>query len=334
MSVRVGLVGTGYAAKKRAEAITTSERATLVAIAGHSLDRTQAFAQPYAAVVEPDWQTLVDRPDLDLIIVATRNHLHGAVVRTALLAHKHVVVEYPLALDLAEATELIKLAQTHQRLLHVEHIELLSSIHQTLKAALPQIGTPCYGRYSSFKAERPAPQKWSYDTHQFGFPLMGALSRVQRLIDIFGPVATVSCQHHVWSKQADTLVLEPDATTVQTYAATVCTAHLTFTNGVLAELVYGKGEGVWGRDRLLDIHGSQGRILLEPQGGQVIDANGSYPLTVGSRRGLFAKDTAMVLDALENGSPLYITPEQSLYALTVADTARQSAIAQHVIQLN
>ena len=65
-------------------------------------------------------------------------------MKAALEADKHVVVEYPLSLDLAQAEALIALADERQRLLHVEHIELLGGLHYATKEHLPRIGTPLY----------------------------------------------------------------------------------------------------------------------------------------------------------------------------------------------
>ena len=46
-TVRVGLVGTGYAAKLRAEAFVNDERSHLVAVVGHTPEKTEAFAKEY-----------------------------------------------------------------------------------------------------------------------------------------------------------------------------------------------------------------------------------------------------------------------------------------------
>ena len=55
---------------------------------------------------------------------------------------------------------------------------------------------------------------------------------------------------------------------------------------------------------------------------------------IGSRRGLFAKDTAMVLDHLTIGTPLYVTSEASLYSLKVADAARQSTATGIAVKID
>ncbi|MEM9215314.1 MAG: Gfo/Idh/MocA family oxidoreductase [Cyanobacteria bacterium P01_F01_bin.150] len=352
MTIRVGLIGTGYAAKKRAAAFIADRRSTVVAIASQSPKRAESFAQSITQLaisedpglletdgdgkgirgsdihVETDAITLINRPDIDLVVITTENHLHGHLIYTALMGGKHVVVEYPLSLDVSEAEELIALAKQQYLLLHVEHIEVLSSIHLVLQENLKYIGSPSYGRYASFKADRPAPERWSYHVWKLGFPLVGALSRLNRLINIFGPVAAISCQAQFWDRQGQVL---PDYPELTTFASMVCSAQMTFTNGMFAELVYGKGECIWTRDRILDIHGSRGRIVLEPKGGTLILEDSAQPLSVGSRRGLFAQDTAYVLDFLDNGTPIYISPEESLYALKVADAARRSAETRETI---
>lgn len=321
--LQVGLIGTGYAAKLRSQALQTEPRATLVAVAGHTLESTQAFSQTYGAKSIASWAELIQQASIDLVMIATVNRDHGAIVRAALEAGKHVIVEYPLALDVAEATELIALATSQNRLLHVEHIELLGNMHQALSASLPTIGQPFYARYATIKPERPAPERWTYHPELFGFPLIGALSRLHRLIDLFGAVATVNCQ----TQFSDRAEVTPYYTTCY------CTAQLRFRSGLLAEVVYAKGEAVWQAERKMEVHGDKGALIFDGDQGTLVQAEGSQPIALGSRRGLFTKDTAMVLDYLIDGVPLYVMPETSLYTLKVADAARRSAETGHTIAL-
>lgn len=317
-SIRVGLVGTGYAAKLRADAIQADPRSHLIAVASHQFDQAQAFSQPYGSDAMDQWTDLVCRPDIDLVIVATINRDHGAIAQAALQAGKHVVVEYPLALEVEAAEQLIALAQEQNRLLHVEHIELLGGLHQALLAHLPEIGIPFYLRYSTIKPEHPAPQKWTYRADLFGFPLMGALSRIHRLTHAFGPVERVQSQVHYW---AEGQRFNSDA-----YTGCLCMAQLCFESGLLADVTYGKGETLWQAARFLEVHGDQGALIFDRDQGTLIQADTTRSIEVGGRRGLFMKDTQMVLDHLTSpDTPLYVTPQESLYALRVADAARRSA---------
>jgi biliverdin reductase len=321
--IRAGIVGTGYAAARRAEAIQANDRAELITLAGHKPDKTAAFAETYGVTAMQGWRDLVGRSDIDLVIICSANYEHEKIVRTALEHGKHVVVEYPLALEAIEATELIDLAKRQNKLLHVEHIELLSGIHQSIKAALPDVGVPFHVRSASLMSQQPAPEKWSYHREQFGFPLVGAVSRIHRLTDLFGAVATVSCQTRFWEN--------PKASGY--FSSCLCIAHLRFASGLLAEMIYGKGEAIWQTNRTLTIQGDRGALTIDGEQGKLVTAAGDRSLEVGSRRGLFAKDTAQVLDHLTNGTPLYVSLDSSLYALQVADAARRSAETGETIEV-
>jgi biliverdin reductase len=323
LPIRVGLVGTGYAARLRSETLKADGRSQLIAVSGHTPEKTAEFSQSFGAEPLSSWQELVHRPDIDLVVIATVNRDHGAIARAALQAGKHVIVEYPLALDVIEAEELIALATAQSKLLHVEHIELLSGIHLAVRDSLPAVGNAFYVRYSNINPQHPAPQKWTYQTDLFGFPLIGAVSRIHRLIDLFGPVKTVGCQARFW----------PNSVSTNLYTSCLCTAHLRFVNGLIAEVVYGKGEAFWQAERILLVQGETGALMIDGEQGTLIQQGKTRSLDLGSRRGLFAKDTTMVLDHLTTGAPLYISPTASLYALQVADAARQSAETGQTVQM-
>ena len=324
--VRVGIVGTGFVARLRADALRGSGQAELVAVAGHSAADTATFAAEYGAVAVADWLALVNHPDLDLVMVCHINRDHALVAAAALAANRHVVVEYPLGLSGAQAQPLLAQAQAQQRLLHVEHIELLSGTHLALKAHLSQVGQPFYARYSTLSPRRPAPPRWTYCPELFGFPLVGALSRLHRLIDCFGPVARVYCQNHYGG-------LAPGPEGMTRYRTCLCTAQLTFATGLVAEVVYGKGEALWAGARQLELWGTEGTLRFEGDQGTLSDARGTHALAVGSRRGLFAADTNWVIDHLLTGRALYCDPAASLYTLQVAEAAERSAASGQVIEM-
>ncbi|MGL5082994.1 MAG: Gfo/Idh/MocA family protein [Microcoleaceae cyanobacterium] len=327
MPLHVGIVGTGYVAKTRAEAVQLDHRSRLVTLAGGNLTRTTDLCQSLGIEPTASWQQLVEREDLDLIVVATVNRDHGAVVRAALEAGKHVVVEYPLSLDVLDAEALVALARQQQCLLHVEHIELLGGLHQAIKKALPQIGQVFYGQYSTLNPKHPAPQKWTYQHSLFGFPLIGALSRLHRWIDLFGQVVSVNCQSRFW----DAELQNPD---VDLYRGCFCRAQLHFQIGLTVDILYGKGEVFWQSENRFTLQGETGSLHFTPESGELITEQGSQSLEVQPRQGIFRQDTQMILDHLLNGTPLYVKAEESLYTLKVAEAARQSAILGQSVELS
>jgi biliverdin reductase len=319
--LKVGIVGTGYAAKKRAEALISDKRTKLLVVTGNTPERLQEFSRAYEVETVDSWTRLVNLPELDLIFVCTINRDSGAIARAAILAGKHVVVEYPLALEAKEAAEIVELARTHQKLLHVEHMEIIGGLHQAIKQHLPQIGRVFYARYATISFQQSV-RSWKYHRAMFGFPLAAALSRIHRLTDLFGDVDTISCQNRYW-----------DVPNSDYFTACLCNAQLKFNNGIIAEVTYGKGDVFWHSQRTLEIYGDTGTMVFQGEKGTLIKQENKTEIPVTPRRGLFAQDTAMVLDYLFNQQPLYVTPQASIYALQVANAAHQSACSGQTIQI-
>jgi biliverdin reductase len=65
LPLRVGIVGTGFAAKIRAQSFVAESRTQLVAVSGRNPERTAEFASSSNIVAVADWQTLVQMPDPD-----------------------------------------------------------------------------------------------------------------------------------------------------------------------------------------------------------------------------------------------------------------------------
>jgi biliverdin reductase len=320
LPIRVGIVGTGFAAKVRAQSIAAERRTQLVAVAGRNLERTQEFAQSFNILAVADWQTLVQMPDIDLVVVATINGNHGAIVRAAIAAGKHTIVEYPLALDFSAATEIVELAATKKVLLHVEHIELLGGLHQTMRSQLGHLGEVYSARYSTIVCQRPIPEKWTFHRAEFGFPLIAALSRLHRFTDLFGSIDSINCHNQYWGGVGDY------------YQTCLCTAQFRFeNNSAIGEVVYGKGAGLWQNSRKFEVHGERGALIFDGDEGVLIQDGSSTPLDLGNRKGLFAKDLELVLAHLIDGKPNYVTPTASLATLRVAEAARISAETRRTV---
>jgi biliverdin reductase len=311
--IKTVLCGTGFASRLRAKAFQESSRARLSAVLGSDLQRTADFATEFGLNDYTDVDQLLAQEQPDLVVISTRNDRHGAIARQALETGCHVVVEYPLTLDPQEGAELIELAVQRQRLLHVAHIELLGGVHQALLANLASIGTVASVRYTTLSPKQPVSDRWNYRRSAFGYPLVGALARLERLLDAFGPVAWVSSEVNYSPAQGDL------------YRSCYCTATLGFVSGAIASVTYGKGEAIWQAERSLEVRGNTGMLLLNDSTNRLITVQGEHTLEVGGRRGLFQVDSAAVLGHLLDSKPLYVTPQASLYALRVAEACHQSA---------
>jgi predicted dehydrogenase/threonine dehydrogenase-like Zn-dependent dehydrogenase len=103
--VRVALIGAGGFAQGMHLPNLQRLRAQfdLRAVISRTGTNARAVAQQYgAAYAGTDYLTTLSDPDIDLVIIATRHHMHGRMVLAALQAGKHVLVEKPLAIEPAE----------------------------------------------------------------------------------------------------------------------------------------------------------------------------------------------------------------------------------------
>ena len=72
-----------------------------------------------------DYHEVLGRADVDVVLVLTTMQTHGGIARDALNAGKHVLVEKPMSMDLAEAADLIKLSKTSKgHLVCAPHVTL------------------------------------------------------------------------------------------------------------------------------------------------------------------------------------------------------------------
>jgi predicted dehydrogenase len=109
--VRYGLIGCGRVAPRHAQSLRQVAGARLVAVADIKTSRAERFAEEYAAAAHTDYRALLDRADIDAVSICVPSGLHARVTLDALDAGKHVLVEKPIALQLADADQMIQRAR-------------------------------------------------------------------------------------------------------------------------------------------------------------------------------------------------------------------------------
>lgn len=111
--VRIGLIGSGFSAELHADALARNLRAELVAVAspsgGGKLAAKWKIPHTYS-----DHRAMLERKDIDLVTIGVPNDLHCRMVLDSAAAGKHVVIEKPLALNLAEADRMIEACRRHR----------------------------------------------------------------------------------------------------------------------------------------------------------------------------------------------------------------------------
>jgi len=106
-AIRFGIIGTGVAGGFHARAIDRTPDARLVAVCAARPELAAGMAAQYHAEVVPDLAALLARDDIDAVSICTPSGQHAEQGIAAARAGKHVLVEKPLALTLADADALI-----------------------------------------------------------------------------------------------------------------------------------------------------------------------------------------------------------------------------------
>ncbi|TXT40282.1 MAG: oxidoreductase-like protein [Comamonadaceae bacterium] len=116
--LQVALVGYGGAGRIfHAPLISGVPGLQLAAIVSSQTDAVQKDWPGVRCVA--DVQVVLDDPLIDLVVIATPNASHFALAQAALQADKHVVVDKPCTVTLAETEALLALAQARGRMLTV-----------------------------------------------------------------------------------------------------------------------------------------------------------------------------------------------------------------------
>lgn len=118
--LRVGVVGLGWAGETHLKSYLNVPNVEVVALAEPQEARLHSVGKSYGIDnLYGDYRELVERADLDIVSVATPNHLHMPVTVAALQAGKHVLCEKPLARSGAESKQMVDAARSAKRVLEV-----------------------------------------------------------------------------------------------------------------------------------------------------------------------------------------------------------------------
>ena len=111
--IRVGVIGTSwYADISHLARIKSHPRAELAAICGRDRSRAEEMAGKYGVpLVFTDYRGMIEKADLDALIVSVPDDLHYPMTMDALDAGLHVLCEKPLGLNVEQARAMYEKAE-------------------------------------------------------------------------------------------------------------------------------------------------------------------------------------------------------------------------------
>jgi predicted dehydrogenase len=332
--INVGLIGSQFISSIHAEALEACTAATIFAVASPTPGNAQRFAQARGIPHhETDYRKILEMPEIDLVVIGAPNDVHCQLTLDAAAAGKHVVLEKPMCLNLAQADAMIDACRrANVKLMYAEEL-CFAPKYVRLKQLLDAgaLGHPTLIKQSEKHDGPHAPHFWDVDRSGGGVTMdMGchAIEFFRWMLDrppIKSVYAQMATQVHAAKTRGDDNAL----------------IIVEFDNGVI-----GLAEESWtklgGMDDRAEVHGSKGVAFADLLHGNAIEAYSldGYNYAVekaGSTRGWsfpiyaeawnygFHAEMAHFVDCVRNDTPPRVTGEDARAVLEVIFAAYQSA---------
>ena len=261
--LRFGIIGTSWIASWHARWISSHPRAGVVAVCSRDPRRARSAAADWGAPdAYTDYRELMDRAELDAVVIATPDYLHHEMVLHAARCGYHVICEKPLALSLEHAQQMlaaVEAAGVH----HMTFFTFRWGPHFVRMQELigeGYVGQPLYAelRYTQPTIPVPGPDGASiYDWHYDPARGTGVLGRIgSHLIFLalwlLGDIDSVAC---VGAHHFDRLG-SGAAGTAQPADTVMITAR--FASGVVGSLHVSGSGTTPGQEQLLSVRGDGG----------------------------------------------------------------------------
>ena len=129
--VRVGIVGVGHLGKHHVKHLAAMDNVECVGLYDIDEARAMIISDKYNVKAYDSLEALLSDCDAVTIVTPTDTHFH--IASDCLTAGKHIFIEKPITKSVAEAEQLLTLANTNEVLIQVGHIERLNPALVPLK---------------------------------------------------------------------------------------------------------------------------------------------------------------------------------------------------------
>ncbi|MCB0183077.1 MAG: Gfo/Idh/MocA family oxidoreductase, partial [Caldilineaceae bacterium] len=138
MTIRVAILGCGKIARLHALGYQTANDLAQVVVCCDEYERSLAekMAAPFHADVATRWQDVIARRDVDAVSVCMPPYQHAEIVAAAAAAGKHVLVEKPMGMNLAESRQMVAAAAAAGTVLMVGQNQRFQPEHVKIKELL------------------------------------------------------------------------------------------------------------------------------------------------------------------------------------------------------
>ncbi len=169
--IRLGAIGFGGFAQFAIEQFLKVPGVELAGLAGTRREAAFCYARDRGLPPPQAVEDLVRRDDIDVVYIATPPHLHHPQALLALQAGKHVICEKPLALDLAQADEMIAAAGRSGCLLVANLMQRYNPLAMAVGrlVASRALGEVLHGWFENYASDEGLPaEHWFWDPARSG----------------------------------------------------------------------------------------------------------------------------------------------------------------------
>ncbi|MGH6760275.1 MAG: Gfo/Idh/MocA family protein [Phyllobacterium sp.] len=274
-SVGVGLIGTGFMGKCHALAWNSvtpvfgdCSKPRLVCLAEVSPELAKERADEFGFERwTPNWRSLIEDPEIDVVSITTPNQFHAAMAIAALEAGKHVWCEKPMATVLADAGKMLDAARESGKMAILGYNYIQNPAIREIRSLLADgaIGQVNHLRIEMDEDFMAAPEALFYWKHESssGYGALDdfAVHPLSILWTLFGPVRSVMTD--MAKPYPDRQTAEGKRRTVETYD--VASVLMRLDAGITGTLHVNRS--AWGRKGriALQVFGSKGSILYDQE---------------------------------------------------------------------
>jgi len=151
--LRAGILGCGDFANRHAQImVSIPEQITMVAFCDRNESKAHAFAEKYApgqATIFTDHRALLDRDNLDLLVICLPPYGHSDEVEHAAAHGVHLLIEKPIALDSEQGWRMVEAAERGKIKTQVGFMNRFGEAVETFKGLLDSGQTGSIGLMSA-----------------------------------------------------------------------------------------------------------------------------------------------------------------------------------------
>ncbi len=169
--IRIGALGAGGFGLFALQHFTQIPGVELIGMAGTHREAAFAVAQRFGIPDLIDEDALLARDDINLIYISTPPFLHHPQAMKALRAGKHVICEKPLALELTQADEMIKLAKEKHLLVLANLMQRYNPLFETVRRLIESqvLGKFLHGYFENYASDESlGADHWFWDRSKSG----------------------------------------------------------------------------------------------------------------------------------------------------------------------